>query len=43
MMSMSVVSVLARLDTTAVSTAMPSIIVDLGTSQEYAWIANSYL
>lgn len=43
MVSMAVVSILAGLDTTAVSTAMPSIIADLGTSQGYTWIANSYL
>ncbi len=40
---MGVVSLLAGLDATAVSTAMPSMIEDLGTSQGYIWIANSYL
>ncbi|KUJ10081.1 putative multidrug resistance protein fnx1 [Mollisia scopiformis] len=43
MTSMAVSSVLAGLDATAVSTAMPSIIHDLGTSQGYTWIANAYL
>ncbi|KAM7188572.1 hypothetical protein V8F33_010537 [Rhypophila sp. PSN 637] len=43
MTSMVVASLLAGLDATAVSTAMPSIINDLGSSQGYTWIANSYL
>ncbi|KAF3407072.1 hypothetical protein DPV78_001740 [Talaromyces pinophilus] len=43
MTSMAVASLLAGLDATAVSTAMPSIIYDLGTSQGYMWIANAYL
>lgn len=43
MTSMAVSSVLAGLDATAVSTAMPSIIHDLGASQGYVWIANAYL
>ncbi|KAK9769997.1 putative Efflux pump FUS6 [Seiridium cardinale] len=43
MTSMAVASLLAGLDATAVSTAMPSMIEDLGTSQGYMWIANSYL
>ncbi|KAI1776997.1 putative multidrug resistance protein fnx1 [Hypoxylon cercidicola] len=43
MTSMALASVLAGLDATAVSTALPSIIHDLGTSQGYVWIANSYL
>ncbi|PCH05326.1 Major facilitator superfamily domain, general substrate transporter [Penicillium occitanis (nom. inval.)] len=43
MTSMAVASLLAGLDATAVSTAMPSIIHDLGTSQGYMWIANAYL
>lgn len=43
MTSMSLAGVLAGLDATAVSTAMPSIIKDLGSSQGYAWIANAYL
>lgn len=43
MTSMAVASLLAGLDATAVSTAMPSIINDLGTSQGYMWIANAYL
>lgn len=43
MTSMAVLSLLAGLDATAVSTAMPSIIKDFGTSQGYAWIANAYL
>ncbi|KAH8689031.1 putative multidrug resistance protein fnx1 [Talaromyces proteolyticus] len=43
MTSMAVASLLAGLDATAVSTAMPSIIADLGASQGYMWIANSYL
>ncbi|KAI0966353.1 putative multidrug resistance protein fnx1 [Xylaria arbuscula] len=41
--SMAVSSLLAGLDATAVSTAMPSIIHDLGASQGYVWIANAYL
>ncbi|KUL85928.1 hypothetical protein ZTR_06361 [Talaromyces verruculosus] len=43
MTSIAVASLLAGLDATAVSTAMPSIIYDLGTSQGYMWIANAYL
>ncbi|VUC28764.1 unnamed protein product [Clonostachys rosea] len=43
MTSMGVISLLAGLDATAVSTAMPSIIHDLGSSQGYMWIANAYL
>jgi EmrB/QacA subfamily drug resistance transporter len=43
MTSMAVASLLAGLDATAVSTAMPSIIKDFGTSQGYMWIANAYL
>ncbi|KAI1328160.1 putative multidrug resistance protein fnx1 [Xylariaceae sp. FL0255] len=43
MTSMAVSSVLAGLDATAVSTALPSIIHDLGASQGYVWIANAYL
>ncbi|KAI1356665.1 putative multidrug resistance protein fnx1 [Xylaria sp. FL0043] len=43
MTSMAVSSLLAGLDATAVSTAMPSIIHDLGASQGYVWIANAYL
>ncbi|KAI9649991.1 hypothetical protein NHQ30_000004 [Ciborinia camelliae] len=43
MISMAVSSLLAGLDATAVSTAMPSIINDLGTSQGYTWIVNAYL
>ncbi|KAL7619779.1 hypothetical protein AAE478_010321 [Parahypoxylon ruwenzoriense] len=43
MTSMAVASLLAGLDATAVSTAMPSMINDLGTSQGFMWIANSYL
>ncbi|EEA23758.1 hypothetical protein TMatcc_006831 [Talaromyces marneffei ATCC 18224] len=43
MTSMAVASLLAGLDATSVSTAMPSIIYDLGTSQGYMWIANAYL
>lgn len=43
MTSMAVASLLAGLNATAVSTAMPSIIYDLGTSQGYMWIANAYL
>ncbi|KAJ2993409.1 hypothetical protein NUW58_g1852 [Xylaria curta] len=43
MTSMALASVLAGLDATAVSTALPSIIHDLGSSQGYVWIANSYL
>lgn len=43
MTSMAVASLLAGLDATAVSTAMPSMLNDLGTSQGYTWIANAYL
>ncbi|KAK3987149.1 efflux pump FUS6 [Cladorrhinum sp. PSN332] len=43
MTSMAVASLLAGLDATAVSTAMPSMINDLGTSQGFIWIANAYL
>ncbi|KAI1154904.1 putative multidrug resistance protein fnx1 [Nemania diffusa] len=43
MTSMALSSVLAGLDATAVSTALPSIIHDLGTSRGYVWVANSYL
>ncbi|KAI0536061.1 major facilitator superfamily domain-containing protein [Xylaria digitata] len=43
MTSMAVSSILVGLDATAVSTAMPSIINDAGTSQGYVWIANAYL
>lgn len=43
MTSMALSSVLAGLDATAVSTALPSIIHDLGTSPGYVWIANAYL
>lgn len=43
MTSMSVSSLLAALDASAVSTAMPSMIDDLGSSQAYMWIANAYL
>lgn len=43
MTSMAVASLLAGLDATAVSTAMSSMIKDLGTSQGYMWIANAYL
>ncbi|KAI0595289.1 putative multidrug resistance protein fnx1 [Biscogniauxia sp. FL1348] len=43
MTSMAVSSLLAGLDATAVSTAMPSMIEDLGTSQGFMWIANAYL
>ncbi|KAI3334674.1 putative multidrug resistance protein fnx1 [Ustulina deusta] len=43
MTSMAVSSLLAGLDATAVSTALPSIIHDLGASQGYVWIANAYL
>ncbi|KAI3390414.1 hypothetical protein diail_9733 [Diaporthe ilicicola] len=34
---------LVALDATAVSTAMPSMIRDLGSSQAYMWISNAYL
>lgn len=43
MTSMAVSSLLAALDASAVSTAMPSMINDLGSSQAYTWIANAYL
>ncbi|CAG8955216.1 hypothetical protein HYFRA_00007232 [Hymenoscyphus fraxineus] len=43
MTSMAVASLLAGLDATAVSTAMPSIIADFGASEGYVWIANAYL
>lgn len=43
MTSMAVSSLLAALDASAVSTAMPSMTNDLGSSQAYMWIANAYL
>lgn len=43
MVSISISSLLAALDASVVSTAMPSIIQELGSSQGYLWIANAYL
>ena len=35
-------SILSALDATAISTAMPSMVEDLGSSYAYIWIANAY-
>ncbi|RYP28941.1 hypothetical protein DL767_006976 [Monosporascus sp. MG133] len=40
--SLAVSSLLSALDVSVISTAMPSIINDLGSSGAYAWIANAY-
>ncbi|XXH02499.1 hypothetical protein Hte_008875 [Hypoxylon texense] len=40
--SLSVTSILSALDVSAISTAMPSMIKDLGTNYAYIWIANAY-
>ncbi|KAI3400056.1 hypothetical protein diail_4594 [Diaporthe ilicicola] len=40
--SMQLISMLSALDTSAVSTAMPSILEDLGRSDGWMWIANAY-
>lgn len=39
---MQLISILVALDTSAVSTAMPSILQDLGRSDGWMWIANAY-
>lgn len=39
---MQLISMLSALDTSAVSTAMPSILEDLGSSDGWMWIANAY-
>jgi MFS family permease len=39
---MQLISILAALDTTVVSTAMPSILKDVGKSAGWIWIANAY-
>ncbi|RYO90018.1 hypothetical protein DL762_002913 [Monosporascus cannonballus] len=41
-LSLSIASLLSALDVSVVSTAMPSMINDLGSSYAYAWIANAY-
>ncbi|KAI1342715.1 multidrug resistance protein Fnx1 [Xylariaceae sp. FL0016] len=40
--SMQLISILSALDTTVVSTAMPSILKDIGKSPGWVWIANAY-
>lgn len=40
--SLAITSVLSALDISVLSTALPSIIHDLGASPAYAWVANSY-
>ncbi|KUI71857.1 putative MFS-type transporter YusP [Cytospora mali] len=40
--SMQLISMLTALDTSAVSTAMPSILEDVGSSDGWMWIANAY-
>ncbi|KAK5637180.1 hypothetical protein RRF57_012892 [Xylaria bambusicola] len=40
--SMQLISILSALDTTVVSTAMPSILKDVGKSEAWVWIANAY-
>jgi MFS family permease len=37
-----IASLLSALDVSVISTAMPSIIKDLGSSEAYIWIANAY-
>lgn len=39
---MQLISILSALDTTVVSTAMPSILKDVGKSPGWVWIANAY-
>lgn len=40
--SLGISSLLSALDVTVISTAMPSILKDLGSSEAYIWIANAY-
>lgn len=40
--SLSIASLLSALDISAISTAMPSMVKDLGSSYAYIWIANAY-
>jgi MFS family permease len=40
--SMQLISMLSALDTSAVSTAMPSILHDLGESEGWVWVSNAY-
>ncbi|KAI1276488.1 MFS general substrate transporter [Xylaria sp. FL0933] len=40
--SMQLISILSALDTSVVSTALPSIVEDLGKSSAWVWIANAY-
>jgi MFS family permease len=40
--SMQLISMLSALDTSAVSTAMPSMLHDLGESNGWVWVANAY-
>ncbi|OTA52271.1 multidrug resistance protein Fnx1 [Hypoxylon sp. EC38] len=42
MASLGAASILSALDATAISTAMPSMVKDLGSSFAYIWIANAY-
>lgn len=42
MFSLSITSLLLALDVSVITTAMPSMINDLGSSYAYAWIANAY-
>ncbi|KAI1120768.1 MFS general substrate transporter [Nemania abortiva] len=42
LVSMQLISILSALDTTVVSTAMPSILKDVGKSSAWVWIANAY-
>jgi MFS family permease len=40
--SMQLISMLSALDTSAVSTAMPSVLHDLGESDGWVWVSNAY-
>ncbi|KAI0010868.1 putative multidrug resistance protein fnx1 [Xylariaceae sp. FL0662B] len=40
--ALSVTSILSALDVSAISTAMPSMVEDLGSNNAYIWIANAY-
>ncbi|KAI1401836.1 putative multidrug resistance protein fnx1 [Hypoxylon fuscum] len=40
--SLSIMSILSALDISAISTALPSIVNDLGSNSAYIWIANAY-
>ncbi|KAF2098827.1 multidrug resistance protein Fnx1, partial [Rhizodiscina lignyota] len=41
--ALSIVSLLSALDVSIISTALPTIIRDLGSSSAYAWVANAYI